>query len=73
MRFRTLLNISARRVSVGVYAAAIEVAGACGERMLARVIQAAGLLPAAAVPRAILQELACCLDADDDALAVGLD
>ncbi|GAA1897541.1 PP2C family protein-serine/threonine phosphatase [Streptomyces durmitorensis] len=62
-------------VSDGVYAAATEVGEAYGERTLARAIQAAGLLPAAAVPRAILQELASYLDADadDDALVVCLD
>ncbi|MFD3580457.1 PP2C family protein-serine/threonine phosphatase [Streptomyces sp. NPDC058644] len=62
-------------VSDGVYAAATEMGEAYGERTLARAIQAAGLLPAAAVPRAILQELASYLDADadDDALVVCLD
>lgn len=62
-------------VSDGVYSAATEVGEAYGERKLALAIQAAGLLPAAAVPRAILQELASYLDADadDDALVVCLD
>ncbi|MEU8489473.1 PP2C family protein-serine/threonine phosphatase [Streptomyces sp. NPDC048641] len=62
-------------VSDGVYAAATKAGEAYGEKKLARAIQAAGLLPAAAVPRAILQELAAHLnaDADDDALVVCLD
>lgn len=62
-------------VSDGVYSAATEVGEAYGERKLALAIQAASLLPAAAVPRAILQELSSYLnaDADDDALVVCLD
>ncbi|MGY0020925.1 PP2C family protein-serine/threonine phosphatase [Streptomyces sp. YJ-C3] len=62
-------------VSDGVYAALSEAGEAYGDRMLARAIQNASLLPAAAVPRAILQELAAYLnaDADDDALVVCLD
>ncbi|MFF1379695.1 PP2C family protein-serine/threonine phosphatase [Streptomyces sp. NPDC058308] len=62
-------------VSDGVYGAATEMGEAYGERKLALAVQAASLLPAAAVPRAILQELASYLDADaeDDALVVCLD
>ncbi|MEV1025951.1 PP2C family protein-serine/threonine phosphatase [Streptomyces sp. NPDC050264] len=62
-------------VSDGVYAALSETGEEYGERMLARAIQAASLLPASAVPRAILQELADHLNAvaDDDALVVCLD
>ncbi|MFD9381069.1 PP2C family protein-serine/threonine phosphatase [Streptomyces sp. NPDC059999] len=62
-------------VSDGVYAAAREGGEAYSERALARAIQAASLLPAAAVPRAILQELAIYLaaDADDDALVLCMD
>ncbi|MEU6387875.1 PP2C family protein-serine/threonine phosphatase [Streptomyces sp. NPDC046939] len=62
-------------VSDGVYAALSETGEEYGERMLARAIQRASLLPASAVPRAILQELAAHLsaDADDDALVVCLD
>ncbi|MYW70100.1 SpoIIE family protein phosphatase [Streptomyces sp. SID8379] len=62
-------------VSDGVYAALSRSGEKYGERMLARAIQSASLLPAAAVPRAILQELAAHVDADaeDDALVVCLD
>ncbi|MFI7382855.1 PP2C family protein-serine/threonine phosphatase [Streptomyces sp. NPDC049813] len=62
-------------VSDGVYAALSETGEEYGERMLARAIQAASLLPASAVPRAILQELAAYVNAvaDDDALVVCLD
>ncbi|MFJ8826577.1 PP2C family protein-serine/threonine phosphatase [Streptomyces sp. NPDC102467] len=62
-------------VSDGVYAALSETGEEYGERMLARAIQAASLLPASAVPRAILQELADYVNAvaDDDALVVCLD
>ncbi|MFJ9038585.1 PP2C family protein-serine/threonine phosphatase [Streptomyces sp. NPDC102406] len=62
-------------VSDGVYAALSETGEEYGERMLARAIQAASLLPASAVPRAILRELAAHLNAvaDDDALVVCLD
>ncbi|MFE5053460.1 PP2C family protein-serine/threonine phosphatase [Streptomyces sp. NPDC056637] len=45
-------------VSDGVYAAAGQADEKYGERALARAIQAASLLPAAAVPRAVLGELA---------------
>ncbi|MET9514721.1 PP2C family protein-serine/threonine phosphatase [Streptomyces sp. NPDC002994] len=62
-------------VSDGVYAAVSGVGEAYGERALARAIQSVSLLPAAAVPRALLQELASYrdADADDDALVVCLD
>ncbi|WP_338692973.1 SpoIIE family protein phosphatase [Streptomyces sp. Q6] len=62
-------------VSDGVYDALSESGEAYGERALARAVQAARLLPASAVPRAILQELASYLKADaaDDALVVCLD
>ncbi|MFB8000176.1 PP2C family protein-serine/threonine phosphatase [Streptomyces sp. NPDC056002] len=62
-------------VSDGVYGAAAKAGETYGAKKLARAIQAAALLPAAAVPRAILQELAAYLDADadDDALVVCLD
>lgn len=62
-------------ISDGVYAALSETGEEYGERMLARAIQAASLLPASAVPRAILQELAEYVNAvaDDDALVVCLD
>ncbi|MFD8569320.1 PP2C family protein-serine/threonine phosphatase [Streptomyces sp. NPDC059639] len=62
-------------ISDGVYSALSESGEAYGERMLARAIQAASLLPASAVPRAILQELAghVIVDAEDDALVVCLD
>ncbi|MFD3541610.1 PP2C family protein-serine/threonine phosphatase [Streptomyces sp. NPDC058662] len=62
-------------VSDGVYAAASAGGEAYGDRALAKAIQAAGLLPAAAVPRAMLQELAAYrgADSDDDALVLCLD
>lgn len=64
-------------VSDGVYAAATRGGEAYGERALARSIQAAGLLPAATVPRAVLRELRTFrdidVDAEDDALVVCLD
>ncbi|MGW0687265.1 PP2C family protein-serine/threonine phosphatase [Streptomyces sp. NPDC002754] len=62
-------------VSDGVYATAGRDAEAYGERALARAIQAAGLLPAAAVPRAVLREPAEHRGdtATDDELAVCLD
>ncbi|WP_434599517.1 PP2C family protein-serine/threonine phosphatase [Streptomyces sp. A5-4] len=62
-------------VSDGVYAAMSRAGEAYGEKALSRAIQAVGLLPAAAVPRAILQELASYrdADADDDALIVCVD
>ncbi|GAA2348413.1 SpoIIE family protein phosphatase [Streptomyces kunmingensis] len=62
-------------VSDGVYAALSESGESYGERMLSRAIREARLLPAAAVPRAVLQELAGYLkaDLDDDALVVCLD
>jgi serine phosphatase RsbU (regulator of sigma subunit) len=64
-------------VSDGVYAAATRTGEAYGERQLARAIQAASLLPAAAVPRAVLRELNSSRDVDpdaeDDALVLCLD
>lgn len=62
-------------VSDGVYATAGRDAEAYGERSLARAIQAASLLPAAAVPRAVLRELAEHRGdtATDDELVVCLD
>ncbi|NEB74675.1 serine/threonine-protein phosphatase [Streptomyces sp. SID14478] len=66
-------------VSDGVFAALSDKGEAFGEKMLGRAIQAARLLPAAAVPRAILQELSEYLDAGpgpevgDDALVLCLD
>ncbi|WP_240508941.1 PP2C family protein-serine/threonine phosphatase [Streptomyces agglomeratus] len=62
-------------VSDGVYSAVSGAGEAYGERALARAIQAVSLLPAAAVPRALLQELASYRDADaeDDALVLCLD
>ncbi|MHB9756169.1 PP2C family protein-serine/threonine phosphatase [Streptomyces sp. BYX5S] len=62
-------------VSDGVYGGLSSSGEAYGEKMLARAIQRARLLPASAVPRAILKELAVHLnhDADDDALVVCLD
>ncbi|MHC5262568.1 PP2C family protein-serine/threonine phosphatase [Streptomyces sp. UC4497] len=66
-------------VSDGVFAALSDKGEVFGERMLARAIQAARLLPAAAVPRAILRELSEYLDAGsgpevhDDALVLCLD
>ncbi|MFD8566832.1 PP2C family protein-serine/threonine phosphatase [Streptomyces sp. NPDC059639] len=66
-------------VSDGVFAALSAKGEAFGEKMLARAIQAARLLPAAAVPRAILHELSAYLDpepgpdVDDDALVLCLD
>ncbi|MER6519101.1 PP2C family protein-serine/threonine phosphatase [Streptomyces sp. NPDC001553] len=61
--------------SDGVYAAAREGGETYSERALARAIHATSLLPAAAVPRAILQELAAYRDADpdDDALVLCMD
>ncbi|MET9465706.1 PP2C family protein-serine/threonine phosphatase [Streptomyces sp. NPDC006544] len=62
-------------VSDGVYAAARESGETYSERALARAIHATSLLPAAAVPRGILQELAAYRDADpdDDAMVLCLD
>ncbi|MFI5659920.1 PP2C family protein-serine/threonine phosphatase [Streptomyces sp. NPDC051684] len=66
-------------VSDGVFAALSDKGEAFGERMLARAIQAARLLPAAAVPRAVLRELSQYLNAGpgpevaDDALVLCLD
>jgi hypothetical protein len=64
-------------VSDGVYAAATRTGETYGERRLALAIQAARLLPAAAVPRAVLGELNSSrhidVDAEDDALVVCLD
>ncbi|MFD3869406.1 PP2C family protein-serine/threonine phosphatase [Streptomyces sp. NPDC058623] len=62
-------------VSDGVYAAASAGGEAYSERALAKAIQAAGLQPAAAVPRSILEELAAyrAADADDDALVLCMD
>lgn len=66
-------------VSDGVFAAVSDKGEAYGEKMLARAIQAARLLPAAAVPRAILHDLSTYLDAGsgpevaDDALVLCLD
>ncbi|OEJ28211.1 hypothetical protein AR457_30815 [Streptomyces agglomeratus] len=55
-------------VSDGVYGAVSGAGEVYGERALARAIQAAGLLPAAAVPRAVLQDLTA-YRADADAQA----
>lgn len=62
-------------VSDGVYAAAREGGEIYSERALARAIHATSLLPAAAVPRAILRELTAYrdADADDDALVMCMD
>ncbi|MEV5607350.1 PP2C family protein-serine/threonine phosphatase [Streptomyces sp. NPDC052225] len=63
-------------VSDGVYATHGTADEAYGERALARAIHAAGLLPAAAVPRAVLRELAeyrGASPADDDELVVCVD
>ncbi|MFD3437223.1 PP2C family protein-serine/threonine phosphatase [Streptomyces sp. NPDC058685] len=62
-------------VSDGVYGAVSKAGESYGERALARAIQAVSFLPAAAVPRAVLQELTAYrdADADDDALVVCLD
>ncbi len=62
-------------VSDGVYAAASAGGEVYSERALARAIQATSLLPAAAVPRAILEELTAyrAADADDDAMVVCMD
>ncbi|WP_353946088.1 PP2C family protein-serine/threonine phosphatase [Streptomyces sp. HUAS MG91] len=66
-------------VSDGVFAALSDKGETFGEKMLARAIQAARLLPAAAVPRAILQDLSAYLDQGagpevaDDALVLCLD
>lgn len=62
-------------VSDGVYGAADKGGVAYSERALARAIHATSLLPAAAVPRAILEALAAYRDtaADDDALVTCLD
>ncbi|AYV25366.1 Phosphoserine phosphatase RsbU [Streptomyces sp. ADI95-16] len=61
--------------SDGVYAATHEGGETYSERALARAIHATSLLPAAAVPRAILQELAVYRDTDpdDDALVLCMD
>ncbi|MFB7831095.1 PP2C family protein-serine/threonine phosphatase [Streptomyces sp. NPDC057680] len=62
-------------VSDGVYGAVSRAGEAYETRALARAIQAVGFLPAAAVPRALLEELRTYRDADpeDDALVVCLD
>ncbi|MFI8786381.1 PP2C family protein-serine/threonine phosphatase [Streptomyces sp. NPDC055105] len=62
-------------VSDGVYGATSGAGEAYEERALARAIQAVSFLPAAAVPRAVLEELRAYRDADpdDDALVVCLD
>ncbi|QIQ01524.1 PP2C family protein-serine/threonine phosphatase [Streptomyces liangshanensis] len=62
-------------VSDGVYAAVSPQGEIYGERALARAINATSLLPAATVPRAVLQELATYREADstDDALVLCLD
>ncbi|MFF1556173.1 PP2C family protein-serine/threonine phosphatase [Streptomyces sp. NPDC058279] len=62
-------------VSDGVYRAPGKGGEPYSERALARAIHATSLLPAAAVPRAILRELAAYRDtaADDDALVTCLD
>ncbi|MFJ6797189.1 PP2C family protein-serine/threonine phosphatase [Streptomyces sp. NPDC091268] len=62
-------------VSDGVYRAAGEGGKPYSDHALARAIQATSLLPAAAVPRAILRELASYRDtaAEDDALVTCLD
>ncbi|MFF7364940.1 SpoIIE family protein phosphatase [Streptomyces sp. NPDC008125] len=62
-------------VSDGVYAAGNRAGEPYGERALTRAIQAAGLLHAPSVPRAILRALAEHRDAEpeDDALVVCLD
>ncbi|MEV7416060.1 PP2C family protein-serine/threonine phosphatase [Streptomyces sp. NPDC089919] len=62
-------------VSDGVYGAADRSGVAYSERALARAIHATSLLPAAAVPRAILETLADYRDAaaEDDALVTCLD
>ncbi|MFD4715974.1 PP2C family protein-serine/threonine phosphatase [Streptomyces sp. NPDC058430] len=62
-------------VSDGVYGAKSGAGEAYEERALARAIQAVSFLPAAAVPRAVLEELRAYRDADpdDDALVVCLD
>ncbi|MFI5828518.1 PP2C family protein-serine/threonine phosphatase [Streptomyces sp. NPDC051578] len=62
-------------VSDGVYGASGNGGEPYSERALARAIHATSLLPAAAVPRAILRELAAYRDtaAEDDALVTCLD
>ncbi|MFB6705987.1 PP2C family protein-serine/threonine phosphatase [Streptomyces sp. NPDC056333] len=62
-------------VSDGVYGAKSGAGEIYEERALARAIQAVSFLPAAAVPRAVLEELRAYRDADpdDDALVVCLD
>ncbi|WP_411103290.1 PP2C family protein-serine/threonine phosphatase [Streptomyces sp. cmx-4-9] len=62
-------------VSDGVYGAVSAGGEAYSERALARAIQATSFLPAAAVPRGILQELAAhrAADAQDDALVLCMD
>ncbi|MFF9869392.1 PP2C family protein-serine/threonine phosphatase [Streptomyces sp. NPDC013953] len=62
-------------VSDGVYRAASPRGEAYGERALVRAVQSTGLLPAAAVPGAVLRELAAHRGADttDDALVLCLD
>ncbi|MFD5099986.1 PP2C family protein-serine/threonine phosphatase [Streptomyces albidochromogenes] len=73
--FRALPGDRLIFVSDGVYAAVSAAGEAYGERALARAIQGASLLPAAAVPRAVLQELSSYrdADADDDAMVLCLD
>ncbi|MFE3580685.1 PP2C family protein-serine/threonine phosphatase [Streptomyces vinaceus] len=62
-------------VSDGVYGALSGAGEAYEERALARAVQAVSFLPAAAVPRAMLEELRTYREADpdDDALVVCLD
>ncbi|MFF4298567.1 PP2C family protein-serine/threonine phosphatase [Streptomyces vinaceus] len=62
-------------VSDGVYGALSGAGEAYEERALARAVQAVSFLPAAAVPRAMLEELRAYREADpdDDALVVCLD
>ncbi|TKA08462.1 serine/threonine-protein phosphatase [Actinacidiphila oryziradicis] len=73
--FRALPGDRLIFVSDGVYAAVSEAGEAYGDRALGRAIQATRLLPAASVPRAVLQELALHRNAEpaDDAAVVCLD
>jgi serine phosphatase RsbU (regulator of sigma subunit) len=73
--FRVLPGDRLVFVSDGVYAASSPAGEAYEDQALARAITAAGLLPAADVPSAVLRELAAYrdADADDDALVVCLD
>ncbi|MET9479311.1 PP2C family protein-serine/threonine phosphatase [Streptomyces sp. NPDC006638] len=74
-RFQALPGDRFFFVSDGVYAAVSPQGEIYGERALARAINATSLLPAATVPRAVLQELATHRDAEstDDALVLCLD